>query len=251
MGLNVGSAHLLRKVDFEMLPGEVVVIVGPNGAGKSSLLRVLASELPPTEGQVLMDGRFIQQIPRIERARRLAVLPQHSTLDFPFSVYEVIEMGRIPHASGRSANMTIVSQVMERLKLTPLKERIYTTLSGGERQRVQIARVLCQLWDKMPGGYLMFDEPTAPLDLSYQLAFLDIARELAAQNAGVLLVMHDINLAIRCADCVVIMRAGGIIAAGRPADVVTVENIRAAFDVDVTIVATESGAPLVYARSAL
>lgn len=249
--VKVDGIALLQAVDFALAPGEVAVIVGANGAGKSSLLRTLAAEITPSAGTVTLDGRAAVEITLGERARKLAVLPQNSGLDFPFTVCEVIEMGRIPHATGKAPNRRMVAQVMERLKLTPLRGRIYTTLSGGEKQRVQIARVLCQLWDGMDGAYFLFDEPTAPLDLAYQLAFLDIARELAAQNAGVLLVMHDINLATRCGDTIVIMNGGRIVAAGNPTEVVTAANIRTAFDVDVAILRTDAGVPIVYARTAL
>lgn len=249
--LTVDGTDLLREIYFELAPGEVVVVVGANGAGKSSLLRVLSAENALSGGLVTLDGKSLGEVARGERARRLAVLPQHSTLDFPFTVCEVIEMGRIPHATGSATNKQMVAQVMDRLKLTSLGERIYTTLSGGEKQRVQIARILCQLWDCLDASYLLFDEPTAPLDLAHQLAFLDVATELARRGAGVLLVMHDINLAVRCAGSMVIMKAGRIIAAGKPGEVVTPENIREAFDVEVTVVNTDTGNPLVHARSAV
>lgn len=246
--LAIAQSRLLQGVDVSIAPGEVVVVVGANGAGKSSLLGLLAAESLPTAGDVLLDGEPVMQVPREERATRLAVLPQHAILDFPFTVTEVIEMGRIPQPTGRLANDQVVAQVMARLQLTGLADRVYTTLSGGERQRVQIGRVLCQLWDVLDGGFLLLDEPTAPLDLAHQLAFLDIARELADRGAGVLLVMHDINLALRCADTIVMMKAGEVIAAGPPGQAVTPQNIRAVFDVDVGIAMTDAGGPLVYAR---
>lgn len=249
--LEVNGHCLVSGIDFELSPGRVVAVIGANGAGKSSMLRLLSGEMQPTRGAVRIDGEASAAVSRATLSRKIAVLPQHSMLDFPFRAAEVVEMGRIPHLTDAATNKEIVAQVIHRLRLDDLRERVYTTLSGGERQRVQIARVLCQLWDCMDGGYFLFDEPTAPLDLAYQLAFLDIARDLAGHNAGVLLVMHDINLATRFADVIVIMRAGGIVAAGVPADVVNAASMRAAFDVDVTILETVDGRPLIYTRAAL
>ena len=249
--LRVDDALLVRDIDFALAPGKVGVIIGANGAGKTSLLRLMCNEIAPSEGTVTLDGRSLGSISNVELARRLAILPQHSTLDFPFRVCEVVEMGRIPHLTGKRTNEQIVEQVMERMQLAAMEERIYTSLSGGEKQRVQIARVLCQLWDCLEGGYLMFDEPTAPLDLAHQLSFLDLARDLASRQASVLLVMHDINLAIRCADTIAIMRDGSFIACGSPQAVVTPDNIRSAFDVDVSIARSEDGIPVVYSRGAI
>jgi iron complex transport system ATP-binding protein len=247
--LEVEGARLLESIDFDLAPGEVAAVVGANGAGKSSLVRVMSADLPPSSGEVLIDGKRLGSVPRMELARRLAVLPQHSLLDFPFRSREVIEMGRIPHFTGAILNKRLVAEVIELLMLSALQDRVYTTLSGGERQRVQIARVLCQLWDCLGGGYLLFDEPTAPLDLAHQLGFLHIARRLAEKHAGVLLVMHDINLATRFADSVAIMKGGRIIARGSPREVVTEENMRVAFDVDVAIMNTTDGAPMIYTRA--
>jgi len=249
--LAVHSARLIEDVDFELRAGSVVAVVGANGAGKSSMLRVLSGEVSPSSGKAQIDDVDLGEISKPELARRLAVLPQHSSLDFPFRAREVIAMGRIPHFTGRATNARLVDEVIVRMQLDSLSDRIYTTLSGGERQRVQIARVLCQLWDCMENGYFMFDEPTAPLDLSYQLAFLGIAREIAGRGAGVLLVMHDVSLAARFADTIAVMRNGRILANGAVADVVTKENIRAAFDVDATVMHSEDGAPLIYTRAPL
>lgn len=247
--LEVGKTRLLNRVSFELAPAEIAVVIGPNGAGKSSLVRLLSAEMTPSEGEVRLDGRPLGSIPRSHLARKMAVLSQHSTLDFPFRVSEVIEMGRIPHNTGRAANKRLVAQIIDRLQLNALQNRLYTSLSGGEKQRVQIARVLCQLWDCLEGGYLLFDEPTAPLDLAYQLSFLDIVHEVAARQVGVLLVMHDVNLALRFAHSVVLMKQGEIIATGSPGEVVTASNIRAAFDVEVEIIETANGAPVIYTRA--
>lgn len=244
--LLVGENVLLHQIDFDLDPGEVVSVIGPNGAGKTSLLQVLCSEKSLTSGVRAFDGQ--QKLSPDDQSRRIAVLPQQSVLDFPFRVAEVVLMGRIPQHTGRSANEAIASEVMAHLQLTGLANRIYTSLSGGERQRVQIARVVCQLWDCVSQAFFLFDEPTAPLDLAHQVLFLDIVQDLAARGAGVLLVMHDINLASRFSDRLVLLQNGSIVAAGAPADVMTVEHLESAYGVGVEISLDRDGAPFVQVR---
>lgn len=249
--LDAAGRHLLADIDFDLSPGKVTSVIGANGAGKTSLLRVLSADLSPSSGVVTLDREPLTAIPRSELARRLAVLPQHSVLDFPFTAREVIGMGRIPHFTGARADAVLISDVIRRLQLTTLEGRIYTTLSGGERQRVQIARVLCQVWDRLDGSYVLFDEPTAPLDLAHQLGFHGLTRRLAEMNAGVMWVIHDINLAARFSDVVALMKAGRIIAVGSPRDVITNDNMRVAFGVEVEISYAGDGTPLIYTRAAV
>lgn len=244
--LLVGENVLLRQIDFGLDPGEVVSVIGPNGAGKTSLLQVLCSEKSLTSGIRTFEGQ--QALKLDDQSRRIAVLPQQSVLDFPFKVAEVVMMGRIPHHTSRPANEAIASDVMARMQLTGLANRIYTSLSGGERQRVQIARVLCQLWDCRSRAFFLFDEPTAPLDLAHQVLFLELVQELAARGSGVLLVMHDINLASRFSDRIVLLQNGCVVAAGAPVEVMTVEHLESAYGVGVAINLDRDGAPFVQVR---
>ena len=246
--LRIAGKHLLQHIRFDVKPREIVAVIGANGAGKSSLIRVMSGDIAPSSGEVRIDGAPLRGLAGQERARRIAVLPQHAMLDFPFLGSEVIAMGRIPHATGKVANARIVADIVRRLELAPLADRVYTTLSGGEKQRIQIARILCQVWDSQDKSYLLFDEPTAPLDMAHQLGFLSIVRDMALAGSGVMLVMHDINLAARFADRVAIMAGGEIIAQGAPRDVVDAGNLARAFDVEIDIVETSDGIPLVYSR---
>lgn len=247
-GLRIQGQQLLEHIDVRLEPGVVTGVIGANGAGKTSLLRLASGELVPIGGRVQLDGASLTSVEREAIARRIAVLPQHSMLDFPFRVDEVLQMGRIPHMTGQSIDRPIVDEVAEVMQLQDFKFRTYTTLSGGERQRVQIGRVLCQLWDVMDEGYLLFDEPTAPLDLAHQLGFLGLVRELAGRGAGILLILHDINLAARFAGQIVLLANGRVLAKGEPQEVLTPENIRAGFGVEVQIVGTDT--PLIVASSA-
>lgn len=247
--LRIDRTTLLHQIDFAVEPRQIVAVIGANGAGKTSLIRILSGDIAPSSGEVRIDGAILSTLPRQSRARRIAVLPQHAMLDFPFLGREVIAMGRIPHASGNLDNARIVDEIIERLQLAPLADRIYTTLSGGEKQRIQIARILCQVWDSGDASYLLFDEPTAPLDMAHQLGFLKLVQDIAHAGSGIMLVMHDINLAARFADRVAIMAGGEIIAQGAPGEVVNAGHLARAFDVDVDIVKTADGVPLVYSRA--
>ena len=245
--LTRGGRDLIHQVDLSLECGQVTSVIGANGAGKSTVLKLLCGEQRATSGSVLCEGARLDTYSLADLARMRAVLPQQAGLDFPFLVREVIEMGRIPHFTGARIDHQLVEAVIERLGLGPLASRVYTTLSGGERQRVHIARVLAQVWDTLEGSYLMFDEPTAPLDLAHQLTFLELVHELARGGAGVLLVMHDINLAARFSDHIVLLQAGRLLGAGAPDDVITVNLVRQAFGVEVDV----APGPLVYARRAV
>ena len=242
----IDGTHLLQEINLSLQPSTINALVGPNGAGKTTLLRVASGEL--TAGQVTLDDLPVGEILLEERARRIAFLTQNSALDFPFKGFEVIQMGRIPHLTGRKHNQRVVDEVVRKCGLQSLADRTYTTMSGGEKQRIQIGRVLCQVWDNLDTAYILFDEPTAALDLSHQLIFFEVVQMLASMGTSVILILHDINLASRFADKVTLLTKGQILATGLPEEVLTKENIKQAFSVDVDIF--ESGArPLIQATN--
>lgn len=224
---------LLDDVSLELQTGRILAVVGPNGAGKSTLLQVLGGELAASGGQVVLEDEPLVSWPRRERARRLAVLPQHSTLNFPFTVFDVVLMGRTPHLKGseRAHDYDVVQTALAAVNLSEFAERLYLTLSGGERQRVQFARVLAQLWDApaLGGCYLLLDEPTASLDLAHQHQLLAMVQSLARQGVGVMVVLHDLNLAAQYSDQMVVLKAGQRLAAGTPHEVLTPDVIERAF----------------------
>ncbi|MBP20387.1 MAG: heme ABC transporter ATP-binding protein [Gammaproteobacteria bacterium] len=232
---SIGDTHLVSGVSLSVTNGEVVSLIGANGAGKSSLLKLISGEYTATRGNVFLDGEIIADIDLDRRARKLAVLPQRSMLDFPFLVHEVIEMGRYPQMTGIQTDRKVTSEVVARLGLDDLSNRVFTTLSGGERQRVQIARVLAQLWEQPETANYLFDEPTAPLDLAHQLEFFKHMRSLAEKGSAILLVVHDINLAARFSDRLILLKDGKLIADGVPEGVITIENMKLVFNVDVNI----------------
>jgi iron complex transport system ATP-binding protein len=237
ISLHLAGFDLLRNIDLSVEAGQVTVLVGPNGAGKSSLLKVLTGELRPSQGLVSLNQLELSQWDIQQKANVLAVLPQHSELNFPFTAAEVVGLGCIPHISGYSEDQKIINQALQMVDANYLQRRLYTQMSGGEKQRVQLARVLAQIWSPSDFGeqFLVLDEPTAAFDLAHQQMTLDIVRQFSARGVGVLMVLHDLNLAARCADNLVVVNGGTIEASGSPETVLTERLVEKVFDVKASI----------------
>lgn len=233
ISLHLSGFDLLRNISLEVEAGAVTAIVGPNGAGKSSLLKVLTGEITATRGDVYLNQRELTHWPLLDRAQMLAVLPQHTLLNFPFTADEVVGLGRIPHQTGVTKDNQIIAQALDLVDASYLQKRFYTQMSGGEKQRVQLARVLAQIWQPSDHGeqFLVLDEPTSAFDLSHQQLTLDIVRQLAERGVGVLMVVHDLNLAARCADNLVVFDGGVIAAQGKPKDILSEQLIDKVFGV--------------------
>lgn len=252
VGFAVRGKRLLDQVDLAIRPGRITAVVGPNGAGKSTLLRVMAGELPCTAGVVTLEGRPLSTWPLCDHARRRAVLPQQSTLSFDLRVEAVVELGRMPHA-GVADPVTdgeIVRAALDRAGAGKLAGRSYPTLSGGEKQRVHLARVLAQIWSAPADGgrYLLLDEPLSAQDLGRQHQVMRFVGSLATEGVGVMIVLHDLNLAARYSHDLLLLHRGCPVAHGTPTEVLTPERIRHTFAVD-TVVARDpvSGTPLIVA----
>lgn len=239
ISVRLSAKSIVEQVSLNVIPGQVTALVGPNGAGKSTLFRVATGERKPTGGTVTMDGRKLAAWSARAQAKIRAVVAQHSSLRFAFPVYDVVLMGRTPHLKGRETqrDYDIAWAALERVGLRHLAEQSYTTLSGGERQRVDLARALAQIWDAPPdhNRYLFLDEPTASLDLAQQHEALRIARSIAAENVGVLVVLHDLNLAAQYADTIVMLKQGQCFACGLPHDVLVPDLIEAVYAVPVLV----------------
>lgn len=247
--LRRGKQDVLRGIDLQLAPGQIVGVLGPNGAGKSSLLGALSGELVPAQGRVTLQGRLLSDWAGPERAQRLAVLPQVASLGFAFQVQDVVGMGRMPHATGRQRDAQIVEAALQAADATHLAQRSYLALSGGERQRVHLARVMAQLWPGEEGVTLLLDEPTSMLDPLHQHTTLEAVRRFADRGAGVLLILHDLDLAARYCDRILLLEQGRSYALDSPASVLTPEALKAVFGIDVIVQAhPERGHPLVIAR---
>lgn len=244
-----GPNTVLADIDLDVRPGEVLGVLGPNGAGKSTLLGALCGDLQPYSGHVWLEQQALADWSGVERARRLAVLPQVSTLDFAFQVEEVVGMGRLPYQSGRMRDEEIIAAALDAADAGHLHGRGYLSLSGGERQRVHLARVLAQLWPGQGGQTLLLDEPTSMLDPLHQHTTLQAVREFADRGAAVLVILHDLNLAARYCDRLLLLHNGRPQALDSPAVVLQPEPLKALFGLDVLVQAhPERGHPLIIAR---
>jgi len=248
----VGSKELISDISASFAPGGLHLLVGPNGAGKSTLVKVLARLLRPQTGTVEYEGVDVGHASEAELAKRRAVLSQAIEIAFPLTVREVVMMGRYPHFSGRPGptDEQIVDEVMQHFDVTEFKDRYYQSLSGGERQRVNFARVLAQLWDHTTDlcRYLFLDEPLTFLDIRHQIDFMKRIRSFT-KDADVVTVgvVHDLNLAARFADQILMLDGGRVVANGPPSEVLTTERIKQVFGVEPTMVQTEdSGLHLIF-----
>lgn len=233
--LTLDRREILTGVSVCVEPGEIRAIIGPNGAGKSSVLGLLSGERLSSAGSCLLESKPLKSYGIETLSRRLAILHQQSSLDFPFTVDEVIQMGRYPCNTSDQVDKKIIAEVKSKLDLDDITGRTYITLSGGEKQRVQIARVIAQLWDRLEHAIFLFDEPTAPLDLAHQRQFLQLCEEMKVAGACIVLVVHDINLASRYSDQITLLKGGRVLKDG-PADLVITERlIHEAYDVEVVV----------------
>lgn len=241
--------QVVANIDLALAPGQMLGVLGPNGAGKSTLLAALSGELAPTQGEVLLDDIPLNQWRGPERARRLAVLPQSSTLSFAFKVEEVVAMGRLPHDSGQQRDGEIIQYALAAADGLHLLGRSYLTLSGGERQRVHLARVLAQMWPGEEGQILLLDEPTSALDPLHQHTTLSAVRAFADRGGAVMVILHDLNLAARYCDHLLLLSQGRAYLSGTPQQVLTPEALKSVFGLDVLVQPhPERGHPLVIAR---
>lgn len=240
---------VLADVTLDLLPGEVLGVLGPNGAGKSTLLSALCGEFLPDQGKVWLGQQELKNLSGAQRAQRLAVLPQTSTLDFAFRVEEVVGMGRLPHQTGRVRDEEIINAALHAADVGHLSGRSYLALSGGERQRVHLARVLAQLWPGEAGQTLLLDEPTSMLDPLHQHTTLQAIRSFADRGAAVLVILHDLNLAARYCDRILLLEDGRPHALDTPTQVLRPEPLKAVFGLDVLVQShPERGHPLIIAR---
>jgi iron complex transport system ATP-binding protein len=247
--LKRGTDVVLSDIEVALQPGEVLGVLGPNGAGKSTLLAALCGELLASAGRVSLDGRELAEWDGPSRAQRLAVLPQSSTLNFAFAVEDVVAMGRLPHASGARRDAEIVAAALRAADAAHLAGRSYLQLSGGERQRVHLARVLAQLWPGQSGQVLLLDEPTSMLDPLHQHTTLQAIRSVAASGCAVLVVLHDLNLAARYCDRLLLLADGRTRALDTPQAVLQPALLESVFGIRVLVQShPELGHPLIIAR---
>lgn len=228
-----GGRKLLDSVSLTVEAGEVVALLGPNGAGKSTLMNVLSGDLSPDSGDVDFAGQTLDSWSLGDLSRRRSVLLQENQVLFPFTVHQVVEMGRAPwrRTQFEDDDNAAISEAVAAADIAHLGNRRVPSLSGGERARAAFARVIAGRT-----GVLLLDEPTAALDLKHQEAVLSLAQDRAAQGDAVVVVLHDLNLAAAYADRIALLQNGEIAALGSPAEVLTAETVSAVYDSPVEVI---------------
>jgi iron complex transport system ATP-binding protein len=231
--VSLGGKPIIRNVSLMARPGAVTVIVGPNGSGKTTMVRALSGDVVHS-GEVRINGRDCGRLQAWQMAAMRAVLPQSTNLSFPFTVREIVGLGLTGGRSGIPAHRQAGApeRALERVDLAGFGGRFYQELSGGEQQRVQLARVLCQVWEPVLDGdprWLFLDEPVSSLDIRHQLIIMEIAADFARRGGGVLAVLHDLNLTAMFADQVILMDRGRIVETGTPGVVFRDELVERVF----------------------
>lgn len=229
-----GKKGVVQGVSFKVEEGEFVCVLGPNGSGKTTLLKCILGLLTPTAGAILLGGKNVHQMSSAELARNMGYIPQAHTPPFPFTVRDVVMMGRTAHLSGLAMpdhkDEKIAVASLEEMNIAHLQDKKYTQISGGERQLVIIARALAQ-----NPGILIMDEPTSSLDFGNQHTVLECMRHLSQKGMSILMVTHDPDHAFFCASKVVMIKKGQIIKVGSPTEVIAEESMQNIYNTEVKI----------------
>ena len=240
LSFRFGSREVLHRVSLALAPGDCVALLGANGSGKTTLLRLLLGLVQPEAGEVLLDGRPLAAQARRAVARRMAYVPQAHAPSFPFTVREIVAMGRTP-ATGwggrfRAPDAAVVSDALERLGMLDFAERSYAALSAGERQAVLIARALAQ-----GARVLLMDEPTASLDLGQQTRLMTLLGDLSGAGCAILMSTHAPDLALRWFNRAILLHHGSVLSDGPPHVTLTAERLSQLYRIDVELIDAGAG----------
>ncbi len=231
------DALVLKGINLSMSNPQLISIVGPNGVGKSTLIHCIDRILSPTHGTVVVDGRNVTEYPPKDLAKKIGYVPYSAGDSFPMTVVDTILMGRNPHHKWKSLHedMKIVEEAMDLMDIKPLAMRNFNELSAGQHQRVMLARGLAQQPD-----ILLLDEPTANLDIKHQVGVTRLLKQLSASK-GIIVIMisHDLNLAAKYSDNIIMLSKGSVFAVGKPVDVITADSIREVYGVDSEVIQSE------------
>ena len=243
-----GKKEVLKGLNFSVFESKVIGIIGSNGSGKTTLLKNISGYLKPTFGNIFIEDRNIRELSIKEKARYISYVPQDIRCDFQFTCYDIVMMGRMPFLkrfqSESQKDKDIVKRSMEMTNTWQFRDTMINQLSGGEKQRVYIARALAQ-----EPKILLMDEPISHLDIKYQIEILSFVKELSKRGILVIAVLHDINLASQFCHEILIMKKGKLMDLGSPNKVITPENIKSAFSIDVELLKNpKNNTPYVFAK---
>ena len=235
----INNKSLVDKISFNIESGDMVSIVGPNGSGKSTLVKLISGELNPSSGNIFINNiaNFKWNVKELSKYR--SVLPQSNSLSFPFSVLDIVKMGRYPYREIEENNITekICKDIINIFDLNNFINQNYMTLSGGEKQRVQLARVLAQIWSEQNyEKLLILDEPTSYLDISHQYALFDLLKTINGKGLTILMVLHDLNHALMYSNKLIMLKSSKLMSYGKTADVATKSRLEDIFNVSVDII---------------
>ncbi len=231
------DALILKDITIDISNPQLISIIGPNGVGKSTLIHCINRILSPTKGTVIVDGQAVEEYNIKDLAKKIGYVPYTSTDTFPMSVVDTILMGRNPHRKWKSLHqdLLVAKKVMEMMDITHLAMRPFNELSAGQHQRVMLARGLAQ-----EPEILLLDEPTANLDIRHQMDVIRLLKQLAVRNGlMVIMISHDLNIAAKYSDNIIMMSKGQIYAVGKPIDVITAENVKKVYDVDSEVIVSD------------
>lgn len=233
LSVGYGRRRVLEEISLKASEGEVVGIIGPNGSGKTTLLKAITKVLDPISGTVLIDGTDVDEMQSTQIAKKVAVVSQVISINFEFTVEDIVLMGRTPYIKGSETfeDIKIVRDAMEKTNTFFLKDRLITRLSGGELQRVIIARAFAQ-----NPKILLLDEPTSHLDITNQIDILNLVKNASRKGMVVVAVIHDLNLAAYYCDKICLLQDGELISVGTPDHVLTPSNIKRAFNITVEVI---------------
>ncbi len=240
VSLNIKGVDIIKDISFSINPGELITILGPNGSGKSTLLKVISGDIFPTKGRVDIDDIRLSDMSFKTQALKRSVMSQSQQILYDYSVAEIIEMGWVDY--GNNGNVDLIKQkctnVSKECFVDHLLDRNFNTLSGGEQRRVHFARTLLQIdhhYDSVGARYMFLDEPTANLDLLFELQMIRLLKAKAKNGIGVLLIIHDLNLASKFSDKIVILKEGNLIAFGEPFEVFRSKTLSNIFGLEMDV----------------
>jgi iron complex transport system ATP-binding protein len=231
ISISYDSRDVLRDISFDLQPGQIVALLGANGAGKTTLIRAINGSVKPKTGEIFLDEKSIDTLSRREIAKKIAVVAQENETKFPLTVLEFVLSGRFVHGGAfgweTKEDIRLAERVLAECDLADFRDRFMNELSGGERQRVVLARALA-----VESEILLLDEPTANIDLAHQGSMFRLVRKKCREkDCSAVVITHDLNLAAEFADRIILLKDGAVFAQGKPADVLSADNIQAAFAV--------------------